>query len=422
MHHITVAELLASFRALNPKAAPGIDEVTWKKYEQGLPGNIRHLHMRVQSGRYRAQPSKRIYIPKEDGRQRPIGIAALEDKIVQQAVVTVLNAIYEEDFVELSYGYRPGRSPHQALDSLYMMLTERRVEWVVDADIRGFFDNLMHEWLMKFVEHRVADQRILRLIRKWLTAGVSEDGQWSETKIGTPQGAVISPLLANIYLHYVLDLWVESWRKKNARGQVYIIRFADDFVIGFEHHSDAQQLLKDLHERLGRFGLELHPDKTRLIEFGRKAARSRASRGDKKPETFNFLGFTHICAQTRQSGAFTVWRKTIGKRMRSKIKAIRQKLKWERHKPLDEQGRMLRQIVTGHNQYFGVPNNWHAISRFAWEIGKAWYAALRRRSQKARKLTWKTMQKLITKWIPKPRITHPWPTDRFRRRLTSDLT
>jgi RNA-directed DNA polymerase len=419
MHHITPRLLMESFEALNPKAVPGIDEVTWKQYRENAVSHIRILHQRVHSGGYRAKPSRRIYIPKADGRQRPIGIAALEDKIVQQAVVTILSLIYEEDFLDLSYGSRPGRMPHQALDELYVELTEGRVEWILDADIRSFFDSLNHDWLMKFVAHRVADQRILRLIAKWLRAGVSEDGQWSETKVGTPQGAVISPLLANIYLHYVLDLWVEAWRKKHAKGKVIIVRYADDFVMGFERQEDAQRLLKDLNQRVKTFGLELHPEKTRLIEFGRHAERNRAKKNMGKPETFDFLGFTHICARRRKDGTFTVWRKTISKRLKNKVKEIRQKLKRGRHRPVKLQGKWLRQVVQGHLNYYAVPNNYHALSRFCWEVGKAWYQALCRRSQKARRLSWKKMKKLLNSWMPKPRIIHPWPDQRFRRSRTS---
>src|SRR5881396_1668511 len=314
LHHLTVGLLRKSFYALKRKAAPGVDGTTWQEYETGLEDRLIDLHSRVHRGAYRAKPSRRVYIPKADGRQRPLGIAALEDKIVQQAVVTVLNQIYEVDFKGFSYGFRPGRSPHQALDALTVGLQRRRVNWVLDADIRGFFDNLSHEWALKFIEHRVADRRILRLIQKWLKAGVSEEGQWSETKLGTPQGAVVSPLTANIYLHYVFDLWVEDWRKKVAKGDVIVVRYADDLVVGFQHRTDAERFLKQFRERLAKFGLELHPDKTRLIEFGRFAARDRKEWGERKPETFTFLGFTHYCGKRRSNGSFIVWRETAKKR------------------------------------------------------------------------------------------------------------
>src|SRR5512144_531750 len=310
LHHLTVALLRDSFYALKRKAAPGVDGVTWQEYETGLEGRLADLHSRVHRGAYRAQPSRRVYIPKPDGRQRPLGVAALEDKVVQQAVVTILNQIYEEDFRGFSYGFRPGRSQHQALDALCVAIQKRRVNWVLDADIRGFFDNMSHEWTMKFVEHRVADRRILRLIQKWLKAGVSEDGQWSESKVGTPQGAVVSPLLANVYLHYVFDLWVEVWRKKVARGEVIVVRYADDLVVGFQNRADAKRFQSEFQERLAQFGLELHPEKTRLIEFGRFAVRNRKQRGEGKPETFTFLGFTHFCGHLTSSGAFNVWRST----------------------------------------------------------------------------------------------------------------
>src|SRR5450631_1406122 len=331
LHHVTVDLLRDSFFALKRKAAPGVDGVTWQEYETRLEDRLFDLHRRVHRGAYRAQPSRRVYIPKADGRQRPLGIAALEDKIVQQAVVTILNQIYEVDFKGFSYEFRPGRSPHQALDALTVGIQRKRTNWVLDADIRGFFDNLSHEWMMKFIKHRVADRRILRLIRKWLKAGVSEDGQWSETKVGTPQGSVISPLLANIYLHYVFDLWADVWRKKVAKGDVIVVRYADDLVVGFQHRTEAERFLKEFRERLAKFGLELHPDKTRLIEFGRFAARDRKERGEGKPETFTFLGFTHYCGQRHKSGTFTVWRITAKKRMVAKLKAIKAELRRRMH-------------------------------------------------------------------------------------------
>ena len=336
LHHLTADLLRDSFFALQRKAAPGVDGVTWQEYETGLEDRLVDLHSRVHRGAYRAQPSRRVYIPKPDGRQRPLGIAALEDKIVQQSVVTILNQIYEVDFKGFSYGFRPGRSPHQALDALYVGIQGKRVNWVLDADIRGFFDNMSHEWTTKFVEHRVADRRMLRLIQKWLKAGVSEDGQWSETKVGTPQGAVVSPLLANVYLHYVFDLWVEAWRKKVATGDVIVVRYADDLVVGFQHWTDAVRFLREFGERLAKFGLELHADKTRLIEFGRFAAHNRKQRGEGKPETFTFLGFTHFCGRTTRAGVFTVWRITAKKRMVAKLKAIKAELQLRKHEPTRE--------------------------------------------------------------------------------------
>src|SRR5207302_6840919 len=317
LHHLNVDLLRDNFYALQRKASPGVDGVTWQEYETGLEDRLVDLHSRVHRGAYRAKPSRRVFIPKADGRQRPLGIAALEDKIVQQAVVTILNQIYEVDFKGFSYGFRPSRSPHQALDALTAGIQWKRVNWVLDADMRGFFDNMSHEWTMKFIAHRVADRRILRLVQKWLKAGVSEDGEWSETTVGTPQGAVVSPLLANVYLHYVLDLWVEVWRKKIARGDVIIVRYADDLVAGFQHQAEAERFLRDFRERLAKFGLEIHPEKTRLIEFGRFAASDRRKRKQGKPETFTFLGFTHYCGRNSK-GHFVVWRRTAAKRLRAK--------------------------------------------------------------------------------------------------------
>ncbi|NLE39706.1 MAG: group II intron reverse transcriptase/maturase, partial [Pirellulaceae bacterium] len=312
LHHVTPELLRASFFALKKQAAPGIDDETWHDYARDFERRIDDLHGRIHRGAYRAKPSKRSYIPKPDGKTRPLGIAALEDKIVQQATRTVLECIYEQDFLGFSYGFRPRRSPHQALDALFVGITKRKVNWIIDADIRGFFDNISHEWLMKFLEHRIADRRMLRLLKKWLRAGVSEDGEWSPTQVGTPQGAVISPLLANVFLHYVLDLWIDAWRKRQAKGEVIVVRYADDFVLGFREESDARRCLAALSARFAKFGLELHPEKTRLIEFGRYAEERRAKRGDGPPETFDFLGFTHISGKTRR-GDFTIHRKTSRK-------------------------------------------------------------------------------------------------------------
>ncbi len=414
LHHVTVDLLRDSYAALKRDACPGVDDVTWQEYGVNLEVRLKDLHDRVHSGRYRAKPSKRIYIPKADGRQRPIGIAALEDKIVQQAVSQVLGAIYEEDFVNFSYGFRPGRSQHNALDALWVAITQRKVNWVLDADIRSFFDTLDHEWLMKFVEHRVADPRMLRLIRKWLRAGVSEDGQWSATTVGTPQGAVISPLLANLYLHYALDLWVNQWRGHKARGEVIIVRYADDFVMGFQHRDDAERFLVDLRERMAKFGLEIHQDKTRLIEFGRYATENRRRRGAGKPETFNFLGFTHICAKRRKDGTFTVRRTVMAKRMRAKLKEIKETLMRHRHDPVADLGKWLRSVVRGYFNYYAVPGTSRLLNTFRGLVNRFWHRALRQRSQKGRNLTWERMQRLIATWIPPVRIVHPYPSQRLR--------
>jgi group II intron reverse transcriptase/maturase len=408
---LSVALLRDSFYALQRQASPGVDGVTWQEYETGLEDRIVDLHRRIHRGAYRAQPSRRVYIPKADGQQRPLGVAALEDKIVQQAVVTILNQIYEEDFKGFSYGFRPGRSPHQALDALCVAIQERRVNWVLDADIRGFFDNMSHEWTMKFVEHRVADRRILRLIQKWLKAGVSEDGQWSETKIGTPQGAVASPLLANIYLHYVFDLWVEAWRKKVATGTVVVVRYADDLVLGFENRADADRFLAEFRERLAKFGLELHADKTRLIEFGRNAARNRQRRGEGKPETFTFLGFTHFCGRLT-TGPFIVWRITAKKRMVAKLKAIKAELQLRKHHRTIEVGAWLRKVVLGYYQYHAVPGNTTQLRIFMCRVHWLWRGVLIRRSQRA-KVKWDRLNRILYRWIPVPRVLHPYPDSRF---------
>src|SRR5665213_3340843 len=412
LHHVSVDLLRDSFYALQRKAAPGADGVTWQEYETGLEDRLVDLHGRVHRGAYRAQPLRRVYIPKADGRQRPLGIAALEDKLVQQAAVTILNQIYEVDFQGFSYGFRPGRSPHQALDALYVGIQRKRVNWVLDADIQGFFDNVSHDWALKFVEHRVADRRMLRLIQKWLKAGVSEDGQWSETEVGTPQGAVVSPLLANVYLHYVFDLWVEVWRKKVANGDVIVVRYADDLVVGFQHRTDAKRFLEEFRERLAKFGLELHTDKTRLIEFGRFAAQNRKQRGAGKPEIFTFLGFTHFCGRTTRAGAFTVWRITANKRMVAKLKAIKAELRRRKHDPTRETGAWLRKVVLGYYQYHAVPGNSTQLRVFWRRACRLWRSVLVRRSQRAQ-VRWGRLFPILHRWIPQPRVLHPYPDVRF---------
>jgi len=415
LHHVTVHLLRDSFYALKRDAAPGVDGVTWREYETDLEARLVDLHSRVHRGTYRAQPSKRAYIPKADGRQRPLGIAALEDKIVQQALVTVLNQICEEDFVGFSYGFRPRRSQHQALDALWVGIMRKRVNWVLDADIRGFFDAIDHGWMMKFVEHRIADRRVLRLIQKWLRAGVSEEGTWSKTEVGTPQGAVASPLLANIYLHYVFDLWVQHWRKHRATGDVIVVRYADDIVLGFEHRADAERFLQEWKDRMRTFGLELHPDKTRLIEFGRHAAENRKQRGEGKPETFDFLGFTHMCGKTRKTGRFIVKRKTIRKRLSAKLKELAEELRRRWHEPVAEVGKWLRSVVRGYFNYHAVPGNMDSLNSFRAQVIWRWYRALRRRSQRSR-MTWERLWPLVGHWIPSAKILHPHPNVRFDAR------
>jgi group II intron reverse transcriptase/maturase len=412
LHHVDLDRLRAAYWALRPKAAPGVDGVTWTDYGQDLEGNLQDLHQRVHCGSYRARPSRRAYIPKADGRLRPLGIASLEDKILQRAVVEVLNAIYETDFLGFSCGFRPGRSPHHALDALATGITRKKVGWVLDADIRDFFTTLDQRWLKRFLEHRIADKRVLRLIQKWMGAGVIEDGAWTACEEGVPQGASASPLLANIYLHYVFDLWAHQWRTRHARGDMVLTRFADDFVVGFQHRGDAERFLADLRERFAKFNLELAAEKTRLIEFGRFAAQNRKARGLGKPETFQFLGFTHICATTRTTGRFKLKRITDSKRMRAKLKALNGDLKRRRHLPIPDQGRWLASVVRGHYNYYAVPDNIEALRAFREQVIWRWLHALRRRSQRSR-MTWERIRRIADRWIPTARILHPWPQQRF---------
>jgi RNA-directed DNA polymerase len=415
LHHVDVDRLRAAYWALNPTAAAGVDEVTWMDYGRDLEANLDDLHARVQRGGYRAKPSRRAYVPKPDGRQRPLGIATLEDKILQRAVVEVLNAIYEADFLGFSYGFRPGRSPHDALDALAYGITQKKVSWVLDADFRDYFTSLDHQWLVKFVEHRIADKRVLRLIEKWMAAGVIEERNWTACEEGVPQGASVSPLLANIYAHYVLDLWAHQWRKRHARGEVVITRFADDFVVGFEHRSDAERFWADLRRRLAEFGLELNAEKTRLIEFGRFAAERRQKRGLGKPETFDFLGLTHICGKNRKGG-FKLKRITIARRMRTKLHTLKDELRRRRHLPIPEQGRWLASVLRGHLNYYAVPDNTKALRAFRHQLIRHWLRSLRRRSQ-FDTMTWERMWRLAERWLPPVRIRHPWPEQRFDARL-----
>ncbi len=415
LHHITLSQLHASFYALKRDAAPGVDGVTWAAYREGLPERLRDLWERIHKERYRAQASRRTWIPKESGGERKLGIASLEDKIVQHAVVTVLNAIYEEDFLGFSYGFRPGRDPHRALDALWVGLTERPIGWVLDVDVEGFFDHLRHDWLVRFLEHRIADKRVIRLIRKWLRAGVLEGECWVSSEEGSPQGAVVSPLLANAYLHYVFDLWVEQYRRRHARGAVTVVRYADDMVVGFQHRDEAEQFRQALEERLAKFGLRLNPDKTRLLQFGRFAAQRRKAAGLGKPETFTFQGFTHTCSRTRK-GQFTIRRKTMAKRQGAKLQEVKRELRLRMHRPIPETGAWLRSVVMGYYRYFAVPNNLSSMLAFRHHIGYAWWRILKRRSQKARRrMSWERFWQIVDAWLPTPRIYHPWPNMRFRR-------
>ena len=410
-HHIGIELLAEAFCELKADAAPGVDQLTWKDYEADLGRNLEDLHDRVQRGAYRALPSRRVYIPKPDGRQRPLAVAALEDKIVQRAVVTLLNAIYEEDFLGFSCGFRPGRGTHDALDALCVGICRKKVSFILDADIRSFFDEISHDWLIRFLEHRIGDRRIIRLIQKWLKAGVLEDGVVMVSDRGTGQGSVISPLLANVYLHYALDLWTERWRRREATGDMIIVRYADDIVVGFEKEADARHFWEAMRARLAAFALSLHPGKTRLIEFGRFAAVSRDQRGLGKPETFNFLGFTFICGKSRQ-GHFQLKRKSRRDRMRATLRAVKDELRRRLHQPIPEQGRWLRQVVTGFFAYHAVPTNSAALGAFRYHVTCLWRRSLRRRSQKDGS-TWQRVARLADDWLPKPKILHPWPHQRF---------
>ena len=412
-HHIYAPEALrTAYLCLKREAAPGVDGETWRHYGEALEANVQDLSHRLKQGAYRAKPVRRVYIPKADGRLRPLGVTALEDKIVQRSAVEVMNAIYETDFLGFSYGFRPKRSQHNALDALYTGVLTKKVNWVLDLDIRGFFDAISHEWLVKFIEHRIADRRVVRLIQRWLNAGVLEDGKRIRMEEGTPQGGSASPLLANIYLHYVFDLWVQAWRRKPAHGDVIVVRYADDIVVGFQNEADAKQFLAELAKRFGKFSLELHPDKTRLLEFGSFAARNRKRRGEGKPETFDFLGFTHICGKKRSNGYFTVMRQTIRKRQQAKLNSVKAELRLRMHAPIQDTGKWLRSVVSGHIRYYGVPMNSHALKTFRYKVGWLWHRVLSRRSQNGR-VPWGRMRRLIDRWLPPVRVYHPFPLRRM---------
>jgi RNA-directed DNA polymerase len=411
LHHINPKTLRLAFDALKKDAAPGVDGMTWSGYEVDLERKLEALHDRVHRGAYRPQPSRRVYIPKADGRQRPLAVAAVEDKIVQGAVAMVLSAIYEVDFLGFSYGFRPGRGQHDALDALVVGISSRKVNWILDADIRSFFDMVDQKWMIRFVEHRIGDPRIIRLIQKWLKAGVLEDGEFKASERGTGQGSVISPLLANIYLHYAFDLWANRWRQREATGDMIVLRYADDTVVGFEHETDARRFLDMMRARLEEFALSLHPEKTRLIEFGRHAAADREQRGMGKPETFNFLGFTFICGKSR-NGRFLVIRKTRRDRMMAKLLELKEEMRRRMHWPIPEQGKWLKQVVGGFFNYHAVPTNSRALAAFRHHVRVLWGRTLRRRSQKDR-TTWDRIAQLAEEWLPKPRILHPWPNVRF---------
>ena len=411
-HHVyNIDHLRSAYCELKRKAAPGADGVTWQHYGQELEVKLQDLSERLARGAYRATPVRRVYVPKADGRLRGLGIPALEDKIVESVTAQILSVIWEEEFLGFSYGFRPKRSPHNALDALTVGIERKRVSWVLDADIRAYFDTISHEWLVKFIEHRIGDRRILDLIQKWLRAGVLEEGSWTPSEEGTPQGNLISPVLANIYLHYAFDQWAHQWRKRNARGDMIIVRFADDFVVCFEHRAEAERFKEELTERLKKFNLGLQGEKTRLIEFGRYATVARERRGEGKPETFNYLGFTHICGKNRK-GKFCVLRQTMKKRMRTKLKALNIEMKRRRHKPIPEQGKWLRSVLLGHYRYYGVPRNGPAMEAFRKEVIRLWKCALGRRSQRGR-ITWERLDRLTHRWLPYPRIYQPYPAQRL---------
>jgi group II intron reverse transcriptase/maturase len=411
-HHIANDDALRdAYFSLKKTAAAGVDGMRWEQYGEELEKNIQDLSARLKRGAYRAKPVRRTYIPKADGKQRPLGVTALEDKVVQLAAVRVLTEVYEEEFRGFSYGFRPGRGQHQALDAVAVGIERRKVKWMLDADLRAFFDTIDHEWLVKFIEHRIADRRVVRLIRKWLNAGVLEDEELRRGEVGTPQGGNISPLLANIYLHYVLDTWADRWRETIARGDVILVRFADDFVMGFQHKSDAERFLGELRERLAKYKLELHPDKTRLFEFGRYAAADREARGEGKPETFDFLGLKHICDTTKR-GWFKLRRETSPKKMRAKLQEVKTKLTARMHDPLPEVGEWLGKVVKGHFEYYGVPGNRGALWSFRGEVTKYWRHTLRRRSQ--HRIGWERMATLAKRWLPPVATSHPYPDQRLR--------
>jgi group II intron reverse transcriptase/maturase len=412
LHHVySIETLITAFYSLNRKAIAGVDKTTWEEYERDLARNLSDLSKRLQRGGYKPPPVERIYVPKSDGKERPIGIPTIEDKTVQKAMVMVLSQIYEVDFKNFSYGFREKRSPHDALDAVTVAIETRKINWVLDADLKGFFDCLSHDWLIKFVKHRIADKRVIRLIKRWLRAGVLDQGELKIADEGTPQGGSVSPLLANIYLHYVLDLWVEWWRSNNAKGEVFIVRYADDFVIGFQYYSDAKIFAQEIRKRLAKYNLKLNEQKTRMIQFGRFAERDRNDRDKGKPETFDFLGFTHICGKSRK-GNFRVKRHTIAKRMRAKLQELKKELRNRLHWKIHEVGKWLSRVLTGHFNFYGVHYNWAMLKAFRYELVRLWFKTLRRRSHRFT-INWDKMMRISNKYLPKPRLTHVYPTQRL---------
>jgi len=423
LYHVVykVEQLREAYFSLKRRAAAGVDGQTWASYGEQLEENLKRLSNKLARRAYRPPAVRRVYIPKPDGQQRPLGIPALEDKIVQYVVMQLLVAIWEQEFIGFSYGFRPGRGAHDALAALAVGITERPINWVLDADIRAYFDTISHEWLMKFIEHRIGDKRLTALLQKWLQAGVMEAGEWRSSEAGTPQGGLVSPVLANIYLHYAFDLWAQQWRKRKARGAVIMVRYADDFVVGFEHRGEAERFQQELSERLAQFQLQLHEDKTRLIEFGRRATIDRKRRGAGKPETFNFLGFTHVCGRSRR-GKFLVVRKTMRKRMQAKLKVLKKEFRQRMHQQLEAQGVWVSAVLQGHYRYYGVPLNSKALNSFVHYVTRAWHQALQRRSQRGRRLTWAKFQRVTARWIPPAHICHPYPAEQLAKRLATVAT
>jgi len=411
LSHIKVPLLREAYALLSKNAAPGVDGVTWRNYGENLDARLRDLQDRVHRGNYHPQPARRVFIPKGDGRMRPLGIPALEDKIVQQAARMLLEPIYEREFLGFSYGFRPGRSQHKALDALAVAIM-RKVSWVLDADIRSFYDTIDHEWMRKFIEHKIADRRMVRLLMKWLHAGVMENGELRKVEEGTPQGGGISPLLSNIYLHYALDLWVQQWRKRTARGEVYVVRYADDLVMGFQFEQDARAMSTAMAERLAKFGLELHPEKTRVLRFGRYAHKDCGRDGQARPATFDFLGFTHIAGQKRQGG-FQLQCRTSRKKRAAKMAMLRVEMRRRQHDPPAMQHQWLCSVIRGHCNYYGVPTNAKALASFRRDVERAWHRQLQRRSQRAR-WTVERIKRFESRYpLPATRIVHPWPEKRF---------
>jgi RNA-directed DNA polymerase len=415
LNHIKAPLLKEAYQRLRKDAAPGVDDVTWQEYGERLGERLCDLEGRIHRGSYHPQPVRRVHIPKGDGRTRPLGIPTLEDKLVQQAVRMVLEPIYEAMFVGLSYGFRPGRSQHDALDALAVAIGKKKVSWVLDADIRSYFDTIDHGWLQKFLEHRIGDTRMVRLIMKMVRAGVMEDGELHEVQEGAPQGGSVSPLLSNIYLHYVFDLWVIDWRRKQARGEMYAVRYADDFVMAFQHEQDARAAHQSVGERFAKFGLELHSEKTRVLEFGRFARGNRERRGLGKPETFDFLGFTHIVSTSRE-GKFQLKRRTSRKKRQAKLVALTEECRRRRHDAVTVQHAWLSSVLEGHYRYYAVPTNYRALGQYCRAAAHIWHRSLQRRSQRAgwTGAKWSSFEERFP--LPSPRICHPWPEQRFALR------